>query len=150
MTLLRWMLLSNGQKLAIRPSTSSRTKCCADVLGFPNFKKPFILATYASMTGLGACLSQEKDCVLKPVGFAGRGLTSAERNYTITEQECSAVVWAIQHFRVYLEGQEFELLTDHNALRYTLKQTNPRGRIARWITFLNLHMLSSMCLAAKM
>ena len=66
----------------------------ADLLGFPNFKKPFILATYASTTGLGASLSQEIDGVLKPVGFAGWGLTSAEGNYTTTEQECLAVVWA--------------------------------------------------------
>ena len=58
----------------------------ADVLGFPNFKRPFILATDTSTTGHGACLSQEIDGVLKPVGFAGRGLTSAERNYTTTEQ----------------------------------------------------------------
>ena len=83
------------------------------------------------------CLSQEIDSVLKPVGFTGRGLTSAEWNYTTTEQECIPVVWAIQHFWVYLEGQEFELLTDHNALRYIHKQTDPRGRIARWIAFLN-------------
>ena len=108
-----------------------------DVLGFPNFKKPFILATDASTTGLGACLSQEIDGVLKPVGYAGRGLTGAERNYTTTKQECLVVVWAIQHFRVYLEGQEFQLLTDHNALNYILKQTDSRGRIARWVTFLN-------------
>ena len=51
--------------------------------------------------------------------------------------ECLAVVWAIQNFRVYLEGQEFLLLTDHNALHYILKQTDPRGRIAQWVTFLN-------------
>ena len=107
-----------------------------DVLVFPNFKKPFLLATDASITGLGACLSQEVDGVLRPVGFAGRGLTSAERNYTTTEQECLAVVWAIQHFRVYLEGQRFELHTDHNALRYILTSKDPRGRIARWVTFL--------------
>ena len=107
-----------------------------DVLAFPNFKKPFILATDASITGVGACLSQEVNGVLKPIGFAGRGLTSAERNYTTTEQECLAVIWAIQHFRVYLEGQAFELHTDHNALRYILTSRDPRGRIARWVTFL--------------
>ena len=50
-----------------------------DVLGFPNVKKPFKLATDASITGLGARLSQEVDGVLKPVGLAGQGLTSAER-----------------------------------------------------------------------
>ena len=63
--------------------------------------------------------------------------TSPERNYTTTKQECLAVVWAIQHFRVYIEGQEFQLLTDHNTLCYILKQTHPRGRIARWVMFLN-------------
>ena len=107
-----------------------------DVLVFPNFKKPFLLATDASISGLGACLSQEVNGVYRPVGFAGRGLTSAERNYTTTEQECLAVIWAIQHFRVYLEGQHFELHTDHNALRYILTSKDPRGRIARWVTFL--------------
>ena len=46
-------------------------------------------------------------------------------------------MWARQHFRAYLEGQEFQLLTDNNALYYILRQTNPRGGIARWVTFLN-------------
>ena len=63
-----------------------------DVSGFLNFKRPFILATDASTTGLGACLSQEIDGVLKPVGFTGRALNSVERNDTTTEQECLAVV----------------------------------------------------------
>ena len=47
-----------------------------DVLGFPNFMKPFILPTDASTTGLGSCLSQEIDSVLKLVGYACRGLIS--------------------------------------------------------------------------
>ena len=76
-------------------------------MGFPIFKKPFILATDASLTGLGACLSQDTDGVLHPVGYVGRGLSKAERNYTTTKKESLAVVWAIQHFGVYLEGQEF-------------------------------------------
>ena len=57
--------------------------------------------------------------------------------YTTTKQECLEVVWAIQHFRVYLEDKEFQLITDHNTLHYIVKQSNPRGRIARWTTFFN-------------
>ncbi len=108
----------------------------SDVLVFPNFRKPFTLATDASITGIGACLSQEVDGVMRPVGFAGRGLTSAEKNYSTTEQECLACVWAISHFRVYLEAQHFTLLTDHTALRQILKDKDTRGRLARWVTFL--------------
>ena len=87
----------------------------SDVLHFHGFKKPFILGTDASITGLGACLSEDMDGVL---GYAGRGLSSTERNYTSTEQECLVVVWEIQHFRVYLQGQEFQLLVDLNMVTF--------------------------------
>ena len=69
------------------------------------------------------------------MGFADRSLTSAESNYTTTQRECLAVVWAIQHFRVYLEGQEFQLLMDHNVLYLILKQTKSWGRIIPWVMF---------------
>ena len=106
------------------------------VLAFPDFQKPFVLATDASKTGIGACLSQVHDGQLKPVGFAGRGFTKAESNYTTTEQELLGVVFGIQHFRVYLTGNEFELHTDHSALRWILGLKEPQGRLARWVTFL--------------
>ena len=106
------------------------------VLAFPDFRKPFILATDASKTGVGACLSQKHDGELRPIAFAGRGFTKAESNYTTTEQELLGVVFAIQHFRVYLTGNEFELHTDHSALRWILGLNEPQGRLARWVTFL--------------
>ena len=107
------------------------------ILAFPNFNKTFHLATDASKTGLGACLSQyDEDQKLRPVGFAGRGFTKAEQNYNTTEQECLAIVWAVQHFRVYLEGAPFELKTDHSALKWLLATKQPQGRLARWILFL--------------
>ena len=107
------------------------------VLAFPDFTKTFHLDTDASKTGIGACLSQYDDeGQLRPVGFAGRGFTKAESNYSVTQQECLAIVWAVQHFRVYLEGTKFELRTDHSALTWMLREGNPSGRIARWITFL--------------
>jgi hypothetical protein len=81
-------------------------------------------------------LSQEHDGELKPIGFAGRGLSPPETRYTTTEQELLAVVWGIQHFRVYLEGQNFHLLTNHSALKWILSLKNTQSRLARWVTFL--------------
>ena len=106
------------------------------VLAFPDFNKKFVLATDASGTGIGACLSQEHDGFLKPVAFAGRGLNTAEKNYTVTEQELLGVVYAIQQFRVYLLGQPFDLHTDHAALRWLLDKKDTQGRLARWVTLL--------------
>ncbi|GFX35629.1 retrovirus-related Pol polyprotein from transposon 297 [Trichonephila clavipes] len=55
----------------------------APVLKFPDFKKPFELFTIASSIGVGAVLNQEQ----RPVVFASRTLSAAERNYTVTERE---------------------------------------------------------------
>ena len=55
------------------------------VLAFPDFNKPFVLATDASKQGIGACLSPDQDGELRPVRFAGRGLSKAEAHYTTTE-----------------------------------------------------------------
>ncbi|GFX24860.1 retrovirus-related Pol polyprotein from transposon 297 [Trichonephila clavipes] len=60
----------------------------APVLKFPDFKIPFELFTDASSTGVRAVLNQEQ----RPVVFASRTLSAAERNYTVTDRECLAVV----------------------------------------------------------
>jgi len=106
------------------------------ILAFPDFSKKFVLATDASNIGVGACLSQEHDGVLKPVGYAGRGFTAAELNYHTTDKELLAVVFGVQQFKIYLIGAHFELHTDHAALRQILTTKNLEGRQARWVTFL--------------
>lgn len=108
----------------------------APVLASPDFRAPFVLATDASALGMGACLSQEHDGALKPVGFAGRGFTKPESKYSVTEQELLAIVFAVNYFRVFLIGQPFEIRTDHNALRWILGLKEPSPRLARWIALL--------------
>ena len=117
--------------------TLKKKMISSEVLSFPNFNKKFYLATDASQIAIGACLFQEVEGKFRPVGFAGRGLSKAEKGYCVTEQEGLAVVWAVQHFRVYLEGVEFEVHTDHSALTQLL-HNNPQhqGRLLRWYVFL--------------
>ena len=107
--------------------------CSAPILSYPEFDKNFILQTDASDVGLGAILSQKDDLGNeKVVAYASRTLTDRERKFSATEKEALAVVFGTKHFRVYLLGRKFELITDHNSLRW-LKSMEPKGRIARWI-----------------
>ena len=80
-------------------------------------------------------LKQEQDDhKLHPVAYASRLLTAAERNYSITELEVLAVVWALTRFHSYLYGQSVTVVTDHAAVRAVLETPNPSAKHARWWT----------------
>ena len=92
-----------------------------------------ILQTDASDYAMGAVLSQiDKDGREWVVSFASNSLDTAQRNYSVTEKECLAVVWGTEHFRTLLLGIQFELQTDHQALKYLLTSKEGVGRNARW------------------
>ncbi|KAG0436772.1 Retrovirus-related Pol polyprotein from transposon 17.6 [Dictyocoela muelleri] len=83
-------------------------------LKLPNFNKPFILYTYASIFALGAVLTQEYDSIDTPIFFFSRKFSQPEINYTTTEKECLAIVSAVKNWKHYLSNK-FYLKTDHQA-----------------------------------
>lgn len=122
-------------------SSFERLKTCLTsppILAYPDFGKPFIVYTDASTFALGAILSQkDENNKERVIAYASRTLNKHERNYGVTELECLAVVWAVRHFHHYLHGQKFTIVTDHAALKYLLKMTNPVGKLGRWLMTLN-------------
>ena len=104
----------------------------APILACPDFTKTFTLQTDASDYGLGVALTQEIDGVERVIAYASRSLNKAERNYSTTEKECLAIVWGIRQMKMYLEGYEFVVITDHLSLKWLNSIENPSGRIARW------------------
>ncbi|GFW41656.1 transposon Tf2-11 polyprotein [Trichonephila clavipes] len=67
-----------------------------------------------------------------PVEFASRLLNPAERNYSTTEREALAVVWALNKFRGYIDGASITVASDHQPLRWLMKLKTPTGRLAHW------------------
>lgn len=102
------------------------------VLKYPDFERSFRLVTDASQVGLGACLMQDFGHGWQPVAYASKVNNHAEANYSITELECLAVVWAVKLFRPYLYGRTFGIVTDHAALKWLMTRPNLAGRLHRW------------------
>ncbi|GBM12894.1 hypothetical protein AVEN_76990-1 [Araneus ventricosus] len=82
------------------------------VLSQPDGSKPFIIRTDASSYALGAVLIQGEKPEEHVIEYASRLLSSAERNYSTTEREALAVVWALEKFRGYVENQEIIIASD--------------------------------------
>lgn len=105
----------------------------APVLVHPDYGKRFIVQCDASSTGLGAVLAQaDENGVERPIAYMSKKLNGAQRNYTVTELECLAVVVAIKKFRIYIEGHDFTVVTDHASLKWLMHQKDLSGRLARW------------------
>ncbi|CAL1357428.1 unnamed protein product [Linum trigynum] len=90
----------------------------APVLGLPNFTQSFTLETDASGSGVGAVLSQGG----RPLAFFSKALSLRNQGLSTYEKEYLAVLLAVDHWRHYLEGRQFTIVTDHESLKFLLGQ----------------------------
>ena len=76
----------------------------------------------ASKKGVGAVLQQteQKENYWKPVAYASCFLTDFEGKYSINELELLAVIWSVEHFKNYVYGTNFKIISDHKALQSVL------------------------------
>ena len=103
---------------------------CAPILKYPDFSvaaKAFQLYTDASAVGIGAILEQSNHVV----AYTSRSLSESEKQYSVIQKECLAVVHALKQFRHYLLGRQFSVVTDHAPLQW-LSSQKMEGLLARW------------------
>ena len=91
----------------------------------------------ASRKGLGCALEQRTPNCWHTVAFASRFLNSVEDRYSINELELLGVVWSVEHFKYYLYGKPFTVITDHRDLLSNMRERRSnksyKGRLTRWV-----------------
>ncbi|CAN6579371.1 unnamed protein product [Malus baccata var. baccata] len=108
----------------------------APIIVPPDWSLPFELMCDASDYALGAVLGQRKDKKPHVIYYASRTLNDAQLNYSTTEKELLAVVFALDKFRSYLIGTKVIVFTDHAALKYLLTKKEAKPRLIRWMLLL--------------
>ena len=102
----------------------------APILVYPQFGSeatPFILETDASDVGIAAVLQQDGHVI----AYASRALSKSEKNYSVIQKECLAIVYGTKQFRHYLLGRSFTVLTDHAPLQW-LSAQKMEGLLCWW------------------
>ena len=107
-------------------------------MAYADYKRPFVLHTDASTTGLGAVLYQKQgDGKERVIAYASWTLNQAEWNYDAHKLELLALKWAVtDRFHEYLYGATFEVYTDNNPLTYILTTAKLDATGHRWVASL--------------
>ncbi|KAK9033724.1 hypothetical protein V6N11_049909 [Hibiscus sabdariffa] len=108
----------------------------APIVQPPNWEHPFELMCDASNTSVGVVLGQKVDKEPHVIAYASCTLDSAQRNYSITEKELLAIVFALEKFRSYLLGTNVIVFSDHATLRYLMSTKEAKPRLIHWILLL--------------
>ncbi|GKE04817.1 reverse transcriptase domain-containing protein [Tanacetum coccineum] len=104
----------------------------APIMIKPDWSLPFEVMCDASDYAVGAVLGKRIDKHFKPIHYAIKTMNEAQENYTTTEKELLAIVFAFNKFRQYLVLSKTIVFTDHSALRQTknplaMSQARPSG-----------------------
>ena len=92
------------------------TKANETPLRYFNRTLPVIVQADTSVRGLGACLIQQHSRKDQPIAFASKSLMDAEIQYANIERELLAIIFAYQHFSMYLLGRSFTAESDYKPL----------------------------------
>nr|GFC04721.1 reverse transcriptase domain-containing protein [Tanacetum cinerariifolium] len=127
-------IFSNEYIQAFRTLKDKLTE--APILIAPNWDQPFELMCDASNYAIGAVLGQRTEKHFRPIHYASKTMNQAEANYTTTEKEMLAVVYAFEKFRSYIIMNKSIVYTDHSALKYLFAKKDVKARLLHWILLL--------------
>jgi transposase InsO family protein len=102
------------------------------VMRHPDFNRRFRIDVDSCADGVGAVLTQVFDDGEHPVAYYSKKFTQDEGKWSSNELEAIGVIKALDHFRPYVWGVDFDLLSDNMTVHLSWLRRQTRGKLARW------------------
>ena len=99
----------------------------------PDWNKEFEIMCDSSDYAMGAVLGQRTDKTFKAIYYATKTFNEAQENYSTTEKEMLAMVFAYEKFRPYILGSHVIVHTEHVTIKYLMAKKDANPRLIRWV-----------------
>ena len=99
----------------------------------PDCNSEFEIMCDASDYAMGVILGQKADKMFRAIYYASKTFNEAQENYSTTEKEMLAMVFAYEKFRPYILGSHVIIHTDHPAIKYLMAKKEAKLRLIRWV-----------------
>ena len=106
------------------------------IIAAPEWDQGFEIMCDSSDFAMGAVLGQRKEKIFRAIYYASRTFNEAQENYSTTEKEMLAIVFACEKFRPYILGSHVIVHTDHAAIKYLMSKKESKLRLIRWVLLL--------------
>ena len=101
----------------------------------PDWNREFEIICDASDFAMGAILGQKAEKVFKAIYYASKTFNEAQENYSTTEKEMLAIIFACEKFRPYILGSHVIIHTDHATIKYLMARKEERPRLISWYCY---------------
>ena len=108
----------------------------APIMAKLDWDKEFEIMCDASDYAMGAVLGQRTNKMFKAIYYASKTFNEAQENYSTTEKEMLAIVFACEKFRPYILGSHVIIHTDHAVIKYLMTKKEAKPRLIRWVLLL--------------
>ena len=108
----------------------------APIMATPEWDQGFEIMCDASDFTMGAILGQRKKKIFRAIYYASKTFKEAQENYSTTEKEMLAIVFACEKFRPYILGSHIIVHTDHVVIKYLMSKKEAKPRLIRWVLLL--------------
>ena len=102
----------------------------------PDWNNEFEIMCDGSDYAMRAVLGQRTEKIFKVIYYASKTFNEAQENYSTTEKEMLAMLFACEKFRPYILGSHVVIHTDHAAIKYLMAKKDAKPRLIRWVLLL--------------